>query len=323
MTRISVVMSVYNGERYLAQAINSILNQTYTDFEFIILDDCSTDSTTQILQTYTDTRLKIVRNPQNLGLTKSLNLGLQMAQGDYIARQDADDISMPTRLAEQVEFLDAHPEIVLVSGNIEQIDADGKKIGFLNRAAPSDWVRWYMLFYNHVSGHSQVMFRRAAALQVGGYNEERRYSQDYELWLKLLTLGEIAMLPRTWLQWRTHGANISTQKFAEQENLSLRDSQHALSTLLGRELELTRVAHLRGFWLEPFPPVADSARIHTLIQEIYGGFSPSLFTERGQGGEVTTAIAERFFRWARSVSIRRNPLDKLRLWSYAWRWQLR
>lgn len=335
MPKISVVMSVYNGERYLKQAIDSILSQTFTDFEFILIEDCSTDSTAQILQNYTDPRLKIHYNPKNIGLTKSLNLGLNMAQGDYIARQDADDISLPTRLAEQAAFLDAHPAVVLVSGNIEQIDADGNTIGLLNRAALPQLVRWYMLFYNHVSGHSQVLFRRDAALKVGGYNENRPYSQDYELWLKLLREGEIAMLPRTWLKRRTHGENISTQKFAHQEQLSLADSQHEISRWIGHELALETVAKLRGFWLEPFPHFDEAGQIYMLLKEIYMAFLTSpphplsvnregeqitpLRLRGGAGGGVKIIISECFFRWARSVSLRKHPAAKFKLWFYAWK----
>ncbi|MBZ0310357.1 MAG: glycosyltransferase, partial [Anaerolineae bacterium] len=144
MPEISVVMSVYNGEAYLKQAVESILNQTFPDFEFIILNDCSIDRTANILQDYAerDSRIKILHNEQNLGLTASLNRGLRAAQGAYIARQDADDISLPTRFAEQVHFLNQNPDVVLVSGNIEQINAAGQVIGHLNRAAPPELVRW-------------------------------------------------------------------------------------------------------------------------------------------------------------------------------------
>lgn len=325
MPKISVVLSVHNGERYLAQAVESILTQTYSDFEFIILNDHSTDSTSTILQTYAarDSRIRLLHNDPQLGLTKSLNRGLQAARGDYIARQDADDLSAPERFAEQVEFLEKNPAVVLVSGNIDQIDAEGNIIGHLNRAASPDLVRWYLLFYNHVSGHSQVMFRRAAALRAGGYDESLPYSQDYDLWLRLLALGEIAILPHTWLQWRTHGDSISTQKFAQQEHLSLTLSQRELSHLLGQTLDVETVIHLRGFWLEPFPPTCEARRIHRVLGEVYMQMFPHKegnIARQSARNEVKKVVAERFFRWARSVSIRQHPLTKLKLWLYAWSW---
>src|SRR5687768_10604451 len=135
---ISVLMSVYNGARYLSQSIESILAQTFSDFEFIIIDDCSSDSTPQILNEYArqDSRIRIIRNSENKGLTASLNIGLTQAQGRYIARQDADDISLPQRFEKQIHYLEAHPETIVVSSNIGIIDNTGQYLDTLKRAAP-------------------------------------------------------------------------------------------------------------------------------------------------------------------------------------------
>src|SRR5688572_1551532 len=117
---ISVLMSVYNGASYLPESVESILAQTFTDFEFIIIDDCSVDETPQILNTYAqgDSRIRIIRNPENKGLTASLNIGLAEAQGKYVARQDADDISLPQRFEKQIQSLEGNPKSVLASSNI-------------------------------------------------------------------------------------------------------------------------------------------------------------------------------------------------------------
>ena len=112
--KVAVLMSVYNGEKYLREAINSILSQTFNDFEFLIINDGSTDGTADILKSYTDSRIKIINNEKNIGLTKSLNKGLKIAKGEYIARQDADDISMPERLKEEVAFLEIHKDYAVV-----------------------------------------------------------------------------------------------------------------------------------------------------------------------------------------------------------------
>ncbi len=114
--KLSVVMPLYNAARYLRPAIESILNQTYTDFEFIIVDDCSTDETPAILDSYPDPRIVRLRNPQNLGIVGALNRGLEAARGQYIARMDGDDIALAERFAQQVAWLDAHPNIGLCSG---------------------------------------------------------------------------------------------------------------------------------------------------------------------------------------------------------------
>ena len=114
---ISVVMSVYNGEKYLREAIDSILSQTYQNFEFIVIDDCSSDNTSYILKSYTDARMQIIRNDRNLKLPASLNKGLKIAKGKYIARMDADDIAMPDRFAKQVEYLEEHSDVAVVGGS--------------------------------------------------------------------------------------------------------------------------------------------------------------------------------------------------------------
>ena len=129
---VTVLMSVYNGERYLNEAIDSILAQTFTDFEFLIIDDASTDSTPKILHSYDDPRIRIVTNEENLGLTKSLNKGLALAQGEYIARMDADDISLPERLMMQLNFLIDNKTVPLVGSGAIMIDEDGKSIGKMN-----------------------------------------------------------------------------------------------------------------------------------------------------------------------------------------------
>ena len=128
--KVSVVMAVYNGEQYLQEAIESILSQTFSDFEFIIVDDASTDCTPEIVQNYAkyDKRIRLMRNKRNLGLTKSLNRGLNVSQGIYIARQDADDLSLPKRLELQVHFLDDHIEIGALGAGVEIVDEKGSSL---------------------------------------------------------------------------------------------------------------------------------------------------------------------------------------------------
>ena len=126
--KVSVIMSVYNGEKYLKEAINSILNQTFKDYEFIIVNDASTDKSIKILEEYAkkDNRIGLIHNEKNIGLTRSLNKAIKSANGAYIARQDADDISLPPRLEEEVNFLDKHPTVGLVGSYAWMIDEKGK-----------------------------------------------------------------------------------------------------------------------------------------------------------------------------------------------------
>ena len=125
MPRVSVILPAYNAEAYLKEAIDSILNQTFPDFQLIVINDCSTDGTEEIIRQYADPRLVPVKNEKNLGIAATLNRGLSLAQGDYIARMDADDISLPHRLERQVAYLDAHPDIAVLGTNVETFDENG------------------------------------------------------------------------------------------------------------------------------------------------------------------------------------------------------
>jgi glycosyltransferase involved in cell wall biosynthesis len=313
--KVSVVMAVHNGEKYLTAAIASILTQDFADFEFIIVDDGSTDDTAQILAEVAaqDDRIRVLTNSQNIGLTKSLNRGLQSALGEYVARQDADDLSLPNRLVEQAEYLDSNPDAVLVTGNLEIIDAEGNSVGVQHRALVREVVNFRMLFYNHVGGHGQVMFRRQVALEVGGYDESRRYSQDYDLWLRMMALGDIFILPRVWLQWRRHDEGISSAKFDEQEQISLALSQAALTRLTGSDFSLETVARLRQFWLEPFPASEYAPSVSEALRGVLRMVVPPIYKD----------IAAQFSKWARSISIRRHPRAKLHVMWLALRWRLR
>src|SRR5262245_35822647 len=134
--KLSVLMSVLNGEAYLRLAVDSILAQTFQDFEFIIVDNASSDSTTSILDSYRDDRIVRLRNDTVLSLTQSLNRGLRSARGAYVARMDADDIASPVRLARQVDFLDEHPDVVLVASHVRLIDRNGDAFAYISR--PTD-----------------------------------------------------------------------------------------------------------------------------------------------------------------------------------------
>lgn len=202
--KITVLMSVYNGEKYLREAIDSILNQTFTDFEFLIVSDGSTDGTAEILQSYHDPRIKIINNEKNRGLTKSLNKGLGMAKGEYIARMDADDISLPNRFEEQLKYLERYPETVVLGTSIYVINGAGKLL--MKEIAPSDPSK--ILLNNNAFTHGSVIFKKAVVDELGYYNELFRYSQDYELWLKIAKHYKVSNLTRPLYTRRFHEENI-------------------------------------------------------------------------------------------------------------------
>jgi glycosyltransferase involved in cell wall biosynthesis len=226
---ISVLMSVYNGEKYLRPAVDSILCQSFQDFEFIIIDDGSTDRSSEILASYEakDSRIRIIKTP-NQGLTKSLNLGLTYCQGRYVARMDADDLSLPDRFAKQVAFLDKSNETVAVGTGVEFIDEDGEALGVRERRITHEELE-----KAHLSGlsgrimHPSVMLRATAVMEVGGYREDLSAAQDYDLFLRLGEIGRIGNLPDVLLRYRMHLVSVSSTKSEEQYEAvcqSLRDA---------------------------------------------------------------------------------------------------
>ncbi len=207
---VSVVMPVYNGERFLAEAVESVLGQTYANFELVAVDDASTDASGRILDRYRDPRVRVLTNERNLGGAKSANRGITEARGVYVARLDQDDVSLPQRLEKQVEFLERHPEIALVGTWAEIIDEEGREIGHRRFATESnDLYRLLLKFCALV--HSSVMFRRAPVLAAGGYGTGAlgRYCRDYELWLRLSETVRLANLPEVLVKYRVHsGADV-------------------------------------------------------------------------------------------------------------------
>jgi len=192
--KISVIMSVFNGEKYIKEAVESILDQTYQDFEFIIVNDASTDNTEGMLEQFNDSRINIIRNDSNLGLTKSLNIALKHARGEYIARMDADDISHPLRFEKQVMFLENNKECLVVGTWLSVIDEKGREYGTWGEYESYEDIRNGLLIKNQI-GHGSAMIRRIALYNIGGYDEKFLFAQDYDLWLKLSEIGELWNIP--------------------------------------------------------------------------------------------------------------------------------
>jgi len=180
-------MSVYNGEKFLEEAVRSMLKQTFFNYEFIIINDGSTDRTPQILASFDDPRLVIV-NQDNRGLAISLNRGIRLAKGTYIARMDADDISEPTRLERQVEVLNRDPNVALVACWYKVIDEKGNVLAH-RRLSTDGRELATSLMHNNPICHGSVLMRKEAVEAVGLYDENLRYAQDYDLWLRMLRKG--------------------------------------------------------------------------------------------------------------------------------------
>lgn len=207
--KVSVVMSAHNEERYLGRAVESLLEQTFRDFEVIVIDDGSEDRTPEILASYDDPRLHVVRQG-NQGLISSLNRGMALARGQYIARMDADDVAYPERLARQVAFLSANPEVGLLGTAFDEIDGEGRVIGRRRYPTEDAALRRLLIRYNPFF-HSSVMIRRGPLERVGGYLEtaEGVLVEDYDLWFRLARVTRLAILPDVLMARRYHGGNLS------------------------------------------------------------------------------------------------------------------
>ena len=204
---VSVVMPVYNGERYLTQAIESILNQTFQDFEFVVVNDGSTDKTREILRSYD--RLTVL-DQENQGVAAASNNGIALTKGKYIARLDADDIALASRLEKQVDFLERNPEIGILGSSAYIIDSEGHKWGIQKMPLSDAELRWMGLFKCPFI-HSSVIFRRELVEKIQPlYDPAFAPSDDYELWIRLLKITRGMNLKSPVVLYRVHSKNAST-----------------------------------------------------------------------------------------------------------------
>ena len=205
-------MSVFNGEKFIKEAIDSILTQTYTNFELLIVNDSSTDATLDIITSYDDKRIVLINNIENLGLTKSLNKGMVLSKGKYIARQDADDISHENRLLKQVTYLESNPEVTILGTQSHIINKKGEilspPIGW-KRPVNKNSIRWFCMFDSPFYHSSVMMKRDVIQEQFDGYNENYRTSQDFELWSRVVYKYDCANLDEKLISFRYHNSSIS------------------------------------------------------------------------------------------------------------------
>ena len=205
---ISVLLPIFNAERFLAEAIQSVLNQTYPNFELIILNDGSTDGSDEIVKSFDDKRIKYFTH-ENIGLAATLNKGLSLACGEYIARQDNDDVSLPERFEHQMDYLLSHIDVDLLGTAAEIIDERGQSTQ-RSHHHPTDNIslKWALLF-NNPFVHSSVIFKKSKAMACGGYNTNTSYFEDYHLWSAMAQQGKIANLPNILLKYREVNSGMS------------------------------------------------------------------------------------------------------------------
>ncbi len=258
--KISVVMPTYNTQiSILREAVDSILNQTFSDFEFIIIDDGSANDTYEYLKSIPDERIKIIKNDTNIGITKSLNIGFRAARGKYIARMDSDDIAFPDRFEKQYAFMESHPDVFVCGSNvlffkdralpeIKPADQTKKQYTFIKKkdfrrkesteivnckVEDMESYRVRMIFTNPGPVHPTAFFNHEKLIQYHiEYNEELVYAQDYDLWMRISSFGQICTLQEVLLYYRVHSGQISKARREKQIECDQMTQRKLLEQLL-------------------------------------------------------------------------------------------
>jgi glycosyltransferase involved in cell wall biosynthesis len=232
--KVSVIMPVYNAKDYIEDTIDSILRQTFEDFEFLIIDDCSTDESYELMSKYSDDRIKLFRNDENLGYIKTLNLLLKIVRGEYVVRQDNDDISLPSRIEKQVEFMESNLDVGVCGSN-------ALLFGNLNKKTfmPTTDIdcKVYMIFNNPVL-HPTSIIRKSVLNKFGQnvYDGNFMPAEDFYLWLQISKFSKIVNLPDTLIKYRVHSNNTSSLNKQLQISKLLLIRSDVLKHILGVEL---------------------------------------------------------------------------------------
>jgi Glycosyl transferase family 2 len=273
---VSVVMPAHNAAAYIGEAVQSVLAQTFSDFELVIVDDGSTDQTREILSRFNDDRIRILSHDQRLGVVAARNTAGHAARGQYLAVLDADDRARPNRLRVQVEYLGSHPQFVAVGGGAQRITADGQRLNTVRYVRDPDLVSWIALFCNPVV-HSTLMVRRADWLAVGAYDSADLYgTEDYGLILRLLRRGRVSNLPLLLADYRLSPTQLTATSFQLQNIQADRLVHNALRLRLTSDISQELVHAWRGLVLGKVPATDDlRRRLIDLLTESCSGIEAS------------------------------------------------
>ncbi len=311
---ISVLLPVYNGEPYLVVAVESILAQTFADFEFLIIDDASTDSTWPVLESYAahDARIHLVRHERNRGIACALNSGLAIAQGRYVTIMHADDFSVPRRLALQVGFMDAHPSVGVLGSAIHVMDRAGRRTSTVRSHSEDGVLRWVLCFHSPV-WHPTVMARRELMLSVRGYRADYEPAEDRDLWQRMSRLTRLANLREVLLDYREHPARLSHREREKLIRNSAHVSQRIAADLLGKAIPFDVCYQIRR---GSFDSSADAWAAGRLISDLYEAYCQRMKLSRPALRAIRNDVARRLCRLAWS---RRRERAAMRLLVNAFR----
>lgn len=335
LPKVSVLMPVFNGQRYLAAAIGSILHQTFSEFELIIINDGSADASGMIARAYGDSRVCVYDNDHRMGLPWCLNRGVELARGEYIARQDADDLCHPDRLRRQFEYLEQHRDVILLGTRVRWMDTDGRPLRLSSPVYSCAQIRWAYLFnVTGISGAAAMFRKREVSQYVGAYDLSFRYANDSELHSRIARQFLVANLPEPLYDVRVHGQQM-THTYGdapqiESDRIALRNMIDVLVCGCGQrsaddwDADADDLVALRTLYtLSPdrLHRLA-SRRCRELLLELLRGFRQT-YQLRGREWRDFKRWLSREWLVAANVHLAERPGFALWLWSRAIRLQWR
>ncbi|MHC1740433.1 MAG: glycosyltransferase [Anaerolineaceae bacterium] len=233
LPKLTVIMTVYNAERFVGQAIQSVLDQTFSDFEFIIVEDGSTDDSLKVIKQFSDPRIHLIENGQNLDIVESSNKALSLSRANLIARIDADDICFPERFEKQMDYLEKHPQVGLLGSAVQRINGEGMKCGKTRLPYVESFLLKFWLNFENVINHPTIIFDKRILSQTGFYDPTALYVEDYDMCIRLSQLTEIANLPEPLVYKREHQGNVSLVHRDIQQSNHIKVMEREINKLTG------------------------------------------------------------------------------------------
>lgn len=291
--QVTVILPVYNAEKYVYDAIESILKQTFTDFELLIFNDCSTDASRNIILSFQDSRIRLIDSPVNTGYVKHLNEGLKQAQGKYIARMDADDIAAPDRFMKQLHFLDQHIEVAACGSWIEFI---GSQVGVLEYPVDHKDIVTQLFLFGNAMAHPAVMMRRSVLIDHElRYEERLEPAEDYELWYRISKVGRLHNIPDVLLKYRMHDRNESVVK-KEKQNRAVVEIRDQLLNDQG----WGTASELKLFIYDQLPKTAlDSRQLTAIRKAVLHLLSSGNYNNQ----TIKVVLSHRFVAWCKASNL--------------------
>ncbi len=315
---VSVILPVYNGEDHLTECINSILNQSFKDFEFIITDDASTDSTPQLLAKFArnDTRVKIITHKINQKQTTAANTAIKNAKGKYLARMDADDVALPNRFERQVTFMEENPNVGLLGSWVDIIDDDGKILKIWYTHDSNGYLGWNLLFGTSFA-HSSVMMRNDIVKQAGYYQSPE--AEDYDLWSRISRIANVANIPEVLQQKRVWGGQLALKVPTETRDCVLQIMNKNINHLLNNSnLDLEMIREIRKV-SDKTPKIQDShliSDIFKILVQLYSQYLAKFQLTQIDKKKVSRDVflkLNTLANWQSSVNFYKARLKKLYL----------